>query len=94
MQCLIFQKPKLKSGPLQPDQLTGKIEFRNVSFIYPSRPGEEVIKNLRSAIFLLVSQKYFKKTLPILSTICIFPQQIAYILVQIRVSIQTIYSEE
>jgi len=43
---LMDKKPKLKSGPLQPDQLTGKIEFRNVSFIYPSRPGEEVIKNL------------------------------------------------
>jgi len=43
---LMNKKSNLKTGPLQPDNLSGKIEFRNVSFTYPSRPGEEVIKNL------------------------------------------------
>ena len=36
------RKPKLVSGPLQPSSLGGTVEFRNVTFTYPSRPGHEV----------------------------------------------------
>ena len=43
---LIEKKPLLKSGPLEPVTLRGKIEFRDVSFTYPSRPGQEILKNL------------------------------------------------
>ena len=43
---LMDKKPTLKDGPLEPASLSGKIEFKDVSFTYPSRPGQEVIKNL------------------------------------------------
>ena len=40
------KKSTMKSGPLQPDTISGEVEFRNVSFTYPSRPGQMVIKNM------------------------------------------------
>ena len=43
---LIKKKPLIKSGPLEPSNLQGRIEFRDVSFTYPSRPGQEVISGL------------------------------------------------
>ena len=43
---LIQRKPALKSGPLQPKTLSGRVEFQDVRFTYPSRPGQEVIKGL------------------------------------------------
>ena len=39
---LMERKPNLISGPLQPSSLDGRVEFRNVTFTYPSRPGHEV----------------------------------------------------
>ena len=43
---LIQRKPALKSGPLEPRSLNGRVEFQDVRFTYPSRPGQEVIKGL------------------------------------------------
>ena len=40
------KKSTLKSGPLQPKSISGQVEFRDVSFTYPSRPGQIVIKNM------------------------------------------------
>ena len=33
-------------GDVAPTELRGEIQFRNVSFAYPSRPGQTVVKNL------------------------------------------------
>eukprot|EP00092_Neocalanus_flemingeri_P021059 GFUD01022817.1.p1 GENE.GFUD01022817.1~~GFUD01022817.1.p1 ORF type:complete len:634 (-),score=129.21 GFUD01022817.1:347-1978(-) len=43
---LMEKKSTMKSGPLQPDTISGQVEFRDVSFTYPSRPGQQVIKNM------------------------------------------------
>ena len=43
---LIQRKPALKSGPLEPKTLSGRVEFQDVRFTYPSRPGQEVLKGL------------------------------------------------
>jgi len=43
---LMEKKSTLKSGPLQPKSISGQVEFRDVSFTYPSRPGQIVIKNM------------------------------------------------
>ena len=41
----IDRKPELKpDGKLAPDTLKGKLEFRNVSFAYPSRPNSKVLQ--------------------------------------------------
>ena len=40
----IDRKPALeKDGKLAPEPLKGKLEFRNVSFAYPSRPKTKVL---------------------------------------------------
>ena len=43
---LMNKQPVMRSGPLEPDTLAGRIEFRGVSFTYPSRPGQQVISGL------------------------------------------------
>ena len=41
----IDRKPELRSeGRLAPAQLKGRIEFRDVTFTYPSRPDSQVLK--------------------------------------------------
>ncbi|KAM4709769.1 ABC-type oligopeptide transporter ABCB9 [Discoglossus pictus] len=43
----IDRKPKMvNSGTFAPDHLDGRIEFQNVTFSYPTRPTEHVLKNL------------------------------------------------
>ncbi|KAJ8043209.1 ATP-binding cassette sub-family B member 9 [Holothuria leucospilota] len=44
---LINREPKISNdGDKAPDQLTGRLEFKNVSFSYPSRPESSVLKNV------------------------------------------------
>ncbi|XP_053555747.1 ABC-type oligopeptide transporter ABCB9 [Bombina bombina] len=44
---LIDRKPKMvNNGTLAPEHVEGKVEFRNVTFAYPTRPSENVLKNL------------------------------------------------
>ncbi|PIK38343.1 putative ATP-binding cassette sub-family B member 9 [Apostichopus japonicus] len=44
---LINREPKLKNdGQKSPEHLKGKVEFKNVSFAYPSRPDSSVLKNV------------------------------------------------
>ena len=33
-----------QSGTLKPEQLLGEIEFKNISFCYPTRPDTQVLK--------------------------------------------------
>ena len=42
----IDRKPEIRYdiGKLAPAQLEGRLEFKNVSFSYPSRPDTEVLK--------------------------------------------------
>ena len=40
------KKTIMKNGPLEPAKLEGKVEFKNVNFTYPSRPGQQVLKNM------------------------------------------------
>ena len=42
---LMEKKIELENGFFQPKNVSGKVEFKDVSFIYPSRPGQMVIKN-------------------------------------------------
>ncbi|KAM4809866.1 ABC-type oligopeptide transporter ABCB9 [Rhinophrynus dorsalis] len=43
----IDRKPKMENnGTLTPDHLEGKVEFRNVTFAYPTRPSAVVLQNL------------------------------------------------
>ena len=42
---LMEKKIELENGSLQPKDVSGKVEFKDVSFFYPSRPGQMVIKN-------------------------------------------------
>ncbi|PIK51820.1 putative ATP-binding cassette sub-family B member 9 [Apostichopus japonicus] len=44
---LINREPMLKNdGQKSPENLKGKVEFKNVSFAYPSRPDSSVLKNV------------------------------------------------
>ena len=45
---LIDRQPKIDhhSGTEKPDRMEGVIEFRNVSFAYPTRPNVQVLKNV------------------------------------------------
>ena len=40
------KKTIMKNGPLEPAKLEGKVEFKNVNFTYPSRPGQQVLKDM------------------------------------------------
>ncbi|XP_072271896.1 ABC-type oligopeptide transporter ABCB9 [Pyxicephalus adspersus] len=43
----IDRKPKMiNDGTLAPEHLEGKVEFRNITFSYPTRPRTQVLKNL------------------------------------------------
>lgn len=43
---VIYRDPAIRiSGGIQPEKLEGRIEFRNVSFAYPTRPHLTVLKN-------------------------------------------------
>lgn len=42
---LINREPKISNdGDKAPERLTGRLEFKNVSFSYPSRPESSVLK--------------------------------------------------
>ena len=43
---LMKEKPAVISGKDKIPRVEGEIEFKDVSFEYPSRPGEQVLKNL------------------------------------------------
>ena len=45
---LIDRQPDIDhhSGEDQPDKLSGVVEFKDVSFSYPSRPNVQVLKNV------------------------------------------------
>ena len=43
---LMEKKTALQNGPLCPETLSGQVEFRDVTFTYPSRPGQVVIRNM------------------------------------------------
>jgi len=47
---LVQAAPGFSNGDVAIEELAGKIEFRNVHFEYPSRPGEKVIKGLNLTI--------------------------------------------
>ncbi|KAG8456058.1 hypothetical protein GDO86_002020 [Hymenochirus boettgeri] len=49
---LIDRKPKMQNhGTLAPDHLEGKVEFRNVTFSYPSRPAALVLQNVSFTLY-------------------------------------------
>jgi ATP-binding cassette, subfamily B (MDR/TAP), member 1 len=51
--ALLDRKSKVdpfEMGGLRPFNVRGRIEFRNVTFRYPSRPEEPVVKNLNLVI--------------------------------------------
>ena len=41
---LYEKESRLVPGPLEPEQLEGRIELVDVSFTYPSRPGQQVLR--------------------------------------------------
>ena len=45
---LINREPKIDhhSGAERPDKMDGIVEFKNVSFSYPSRPSVQVLKDV------------------------------------------------
>ena len=43
---LYEKESTLVPGPLEPEQIEGKIELVDVSFTYPSRPGQQVLRNI------------------------------------------------
>ena len=45
---LIDRRPEIDhhSGSEKPDKLDGVVEFKNVSFAYPTRPDVQVLKNV------------------------------------------------
>lgn len=45
----IDRKPEIRHhGNLAPDDIQGHIEFKDVCFSYPSRPGVQVLKVIKS----------------------------------------------
>ncbi|XP_075690215.1 ABC-type oligopeptide transporter ABCB9 isoform X2 [Rhinoderma darwinii] len=48
----IDRKPKMvNDGTFAPEHLEGKVEFRNVTFAYPTRPAAQVLKNLSFTLY-------------------------------------------
>ncbi|XP_069611814.1 ABC-type oligopeptide transporter ABCB9 isoform X1 [Ranitomeya imitator] len=48
----IERKPKMvNDGTFAPEHLEGKVEFRNVTFTYPTRPAAQVLKNLSFTLY-------------------------------------------
>ncbi|XP_072000196.1 ABC-type oligopeptide transporter ABCB9 [Engystomops pustulosus] len=48
----IDRKPKMvNDGTYAPEHLEGKVEFRNVTFAYPTRPTTQVLKNLSFTLY-------------------------------------------
>lgn len=48
----IDRKPKMvNDGTLAPEHLEGKVEFRNITFSYPTRPRAQVLKNLSFTLY-------------------------------------------
>ncbi|XP_018118546.1 ATP-binding cassette sub-family B member 9 isoform X2 [Xenopus laevis] len=48
----IDRKPKMENnGTLAPEQLEGKVEFKNVTFSYPTRPSSLVLQNLSFTLY-------------------------------------------
>ena len=43
---LYEKKSILVAGPLEPEEMKGKIELVDVCFTYPSRPGQQVLRNV------------------------------------------------
>ncbi len=49
--ALLERKPKMNlEGKVVPHNLDGKLEFKNVSFTYPSRPETQVLKVILKTI--------------------------------------------
>jgi len=48
---VIYREPAIRAnGGIQPDSIQGRIEFKNVSFSYPTRPNIQVLKNFSLTI--------------------------------------------
>ena len=49
---LIDRQPEIDhhSGTKKPDKLDGVVEFKNVSFAYPTRPDVQVLKNVSFSV--------------------------------------------
>ncbi|KAM9330886.1 ABC-type oligopeptide transporter ABCB9 [Gastrophryne carolinensis] len=48
----IDRKPKMVNvGTLTPEQLEGKVEFKNITFSYPTRPTAQVLKNVSFTLY-------------------------------------------
>ncbi|XP_040203253.1 ATP-binding cassette sub-family B member 9 [Rana temporaria] len=48
----IDRKPKMvNDGTLAPEHLEGKVDFRNITFSYPTRPRAQVLKNLSFTLY-------------------------------------------
>lgn len=47
---IVDSKPNIQSGSVEPAELKGKIEFKNVNFHYPSRPEVQVLKSFSLTI--------------------------------------------
>ena len=43
---LMEKKTELANGPVELETLSGHVEFRDVTFSYPSRPGHQVLRNM------------------------------------------------
>ena len=43
---LYEKESRLRPGPLEPDQMEGRIELVDVCFSYPSRPGQQVLRKI------------------------------------------------
>ena len=50
MLTLMETKSKMAAGEKKLQNVTGEIEFQDVHFTYPSRPGEKVLKGLNLKI--------------------------------------------
>ena len=60
---IIDRRPKiLNDGTLKPPTINGKIQFRDVTFEYPSRPDSPVLK-----VWYLAPEFMFKSASPVIS---------------------------